>query len=40
MDGRLVLEEGDVYDLIALAKANTRPEVSTPSPGSSTCAAA
>ena len=30
MDGRLVLEEGEVYDLIALAKANTRPEVSTP----------
>ena len=30
MEGRLVLEEGEVYDLIALAKANTRPEVSTP----------
>ena len=30
MDGRIVLEEGDVYDLIALAKTNTRPEVSTP----------
>ncbi len=30
MDGRLVLDEGDVYDLIALAKSNTRPEVSTP----------
>jgi cyclopropane-fatty-acyl-phospholipid synthase len=30
MDGRLVLEEGEAYDLIALAKANTRPEVSTP----------
>ena len=30
MDGRLVIEEGDVYDFIALAKANTRPEVATP----------
>ena len=30
MDGRLVLEEGEIYGLIALAKANTRPEVSTP----------
>jgi cyclopropane-fatty-acyl-phospholipid synthase len=30
MDGRLVIEEGDVYGLIALAKSNTRPEVSTP----------
>ena len=30
MDGRLVIEEGDVYELIALAKTNTRPEVSTP----------
>jgi cyclopropane-fatty-acyl-phospholipid synthase len=30
MDGRLVLEQGDVYDMIALAKANMRPEVSTP----------
>jgi cyclopropane-fatty-acyl-phospholipid synthase len=29
MDGRLVLEEGDIYQLIALAKGNTRPEVST-----------
>ena len=30
MDGRLVIESGDVYELIALAKTNTRPEVSTP----------
>lgn len=30
MDGRLVIEQGDVYDLIAIAKANTRPEISTP----------
>ena len=30
MDGRLVLEQGDVYDLIALAKSNTRPELATP----------
>ena len=30
MDGRLVIEEGDVYELIALAKTNTRPEVATP----------
>ena len=30
MDGRLVIEAGDVYELIALAKTNTRPEVSTP----------
>jgi cyclopropane-fatty-acyl-phospholipid synthase len=30
MDGRLVIEQGDVYELIALAKTNTRPEVSTP----------
>lgn len=30
MDGRLVLEQGDIYDLIAIAKSNTRPEVSTP----------
>jgi cyclopropane-fatty-acyl-phospholipid synthase len=30
MDGRLVLESGDAYDLIALAKANTRPEKATP----------
>jgi len=30
MDGRLQIEQGDVYDLIALAKSNTRPEVSTP----------
>ncbi len=30
MDGRLVIEEGDIYDFIALAKANTRPEVLTP----------
>jgi cyclopropane-fatty-acyl-phospholipid synthase len=29
MDGRIVLEEGDVYDLVLLAKSNTRPEVST-----------
>jgi cyclopropane-fatty-acyl-phospholipid synthase len=30
MDDRLVIEQGDPYALIALAKANTRPEVSTP----------
>ena len=30
MDGRLVVEEGAIYDLIALAKSNTRPEVLTP----------
>ena len=30
MDGRLVIEEGDIYELIALAKANTNPEVLTP----------
>lgn len=30
MDGRLVIEQGDIYDLIAVAKANTRPEISTP----------
>ena len=30
MDGRLVIEEGDVYELIALAKTNTRPEVVHP----------
>jgi cyclopropane-fatty-acyl-phospholipid synthase len=30
MDGRIVIEEGDVYDFIALAKTNTRPEVATP----------
>ena len=30
MDGRLVIEAGNVYELIALAKTNTRPEVSTP----------
>jgi cyclopropane-fatty-acyl-phospholipid synthase len=30
MDGRLVIEAGDVYGLLALAKSNTRAEVSTP----------
>jgi cyclopropane-fatty-acyl-phospholipid synthase len=30
MDGRLAIEEGDVYDFIALAKSNMRPEVATP----------
>jgi cyclopropane-fatty-acyl-phospholipid synthase len=30
MAGRLVLEAGDIYDLIALAKANTRAELATP----------
>jgi cyclopropane-fatty-acyl-phospholipid synthase len=30
MDGRLVIEHGDVYELIALAKTNTQPAVSTP----------
>ena len=30
MQGRLVLEAGDIYDLIALAKANTRAELATP----------
>jgi cyclopropane-fatty-acyl-phospholipid synthase len=30
MDGRLVVEAGGIYDLIALAKTNTRPEVLTP----------
>ncbi len=30
MDGRLILEQGDVYQLIAIAKTNTRPEVVTP----------
>src|SRR4029078_8925071 len=30
MDGRLVLEQGVFYDLIAVANSNTRPEVSTP----------
>ena len=30
MDGRLVIEEGDIYEFIVLAKANTRPEVLTP----------
>jgi len=29
MDGRLVIEEGEIYGFIALAKTNTRPEVST-----------
>ncbi len=29
MDGRLVVEEGDIYGLIALAKSNTRPEIMT-----------
>ena len=33
MDGRLVIEEGDVYDLIALAKPTPRPEVATPGAG-------
>src|SRR6188472_260735 len=30
MDGGLVIEEGSVYDLIAITKSNTRPEVATP----------
>jgi cyclopropane-fatty-acyl-phospholipid synthase len=30
MEGRLVLEQGDIYDLIALAKRNLHVEVSTP----------
>jgi cyclopropane-fatty-acyl-phospholipid synthase len=30
MQGRLALDAGDVYELIALAKANTRPELATP----------
>ncbi|HET9067485.1 MAG TPA: cyclopropane-fatty-acyl-phospholipid synthase family protein [Amaricoccus sp.] len=30
MEGRIVIEEGDVYDFIALAKSNTRPELVTP----------
>ena len=30
MDGRLVVEEGGIYDLVALAKTNTRPEILTP----------
>ncbi|WP_297977141.1 cyclopropane-fatty-acyl-phospholipid synthase family protein [uncultured Amaricoccus sp.] len=29
MDGRILLEEGDIYDVIALAKSNMRPEVAT-----------
>ena len=30
MEGRLLIEAGDVYDLIAVAKTNTRPELATP----------
>jgi cyclopropane-fatty-acyl-phospholipid synthase len=30
MDGRLVLDQGSIYDLIAFAKSNTRPELVTP----------
>ncbi|HVL19429.1 MAG TPA: cyclopropane-fatty-acyl-phospholipid synthase family protein [Amaricoccus sp.] len=30
MDGELVIEHGDAYDLIAIAKSNMRPEVATP----------
>lgn len=30
MDGTLVLEHGDIYDLIAAAKSNMRPEIATP----------
>ncbi|MFT3972664.1 MAG: cyclopropane-fatty-acyl-phospholipid synthase family protein [Amaricoccus sp.] len=30
MDGALVIEHGDIYGLIAVAKSNMRPEVSTP----------
>ncbi|MBB5221777.1 cyclopropane-fatty-acyl-phospholipid synthase [Amaricoccus macauensis] len=30
MDGALVVDHGDIYDLIAIAKSNMRPEVSTP----------
>ncbi len=30
MDGRLEVEQGDLYDFVALAKSNTRSEVSTP----------
>ena len=41
MDGRLVLDAGDVYDLIALFKrADAARGRRPPAPGSSTCAAA
>lgn len=30
MDGALVLDHGNIYDLIAIAKSNMRPEVATP----------
>ena len=30
MDGRLVVEQGSIYDLIAIAKSNTRPELAGP----------
>jgi cyclopropane-fatty-acyl-phospholipid synthase len=30
MDGKLVLDHGEIYDLIAIAKSNMRPEVATP----------
>ena len=30
MDGRIVIEEGDVFEFILLAKSNLRPEVATP----------
>ena len=30
MEGRLVVEQGSIYDLIAIAKSNTRPELAGP----------
>ena len=40
MDGRLVVEQGDVYDLIAIAKSNTRPEARDARPPSSSTSGA
>ena len=40
MDGRLVIEEGDIYGLIALPSRTPDPRSAPPAPGRSTCAAA